>query len=1240
MKKNVIILALFLMLFSSASALSAVSSSNVNSPVNILSEYTGSFSPGEKVPVKFDYRFSCPLAYSIDIYEDNDLSNSVCTRIVQGMGWITTNTYSGIVCQKTSGYSNVIEDVCGISSDAKDGSYTVYVVLFDFHNKPTVFNTKVGAIQISSNKPDLTASIEFPHETFAGDLIPVNVLVNNSGLRDASSFSVSLYVISSSVKTLIEKKLVKNLKQGASQDLLFDFDSSLFFPGEYYFEAVVDSEFSVDEQNENNNLVQETVLLSASSDYPDLVIASLDVADSINKGELILISAKIKNNGLTNFSDNFIVSLIDSSGNILESKVVYGLDSDREKTILFSVSSSGYNGETKFVVFIDKFNLISEISKTNNFASVSLNVVSDNPVLTEKCFNDVDDDKDGVIDEGCKADYAVKLKDYVISSSDKKFFPVFDSDSGLNKFRFDSSQVPYFFVVPFEVNVKLGENKDYFNEFNGKELCINVSDKKRNDLTLVFSGKTNDSFSGKDYSFLEFINSFGGFFSYLWIVDGEQKSLPDSYLSSLYSWTFFSEENSGFYFNPELLGFDSGEYEISISSDCYRKEPDGNPLNDSDSIIVKIVSKEEDNGIDDDDDGIIDNGFDLFLEDFSFDSEVLMDEPSTKAYLTVKNNGNFVSPQVKVYFFNNEVNEKNIIFSDKIGSLNAEEEKVFSFSIPSRNFSDVENEIIAFIDYDNSFAESNEINNKKSLTLFKYRDLVSLKISEANFDREIVSLGSTVKLTAKIKNNGFVDSQDFFVVVMDSLTDKIVDRIKVSGLKAGISLQNLQAENSKQGLFFANKIDFVDLSNATVEYDYLITGDLIGNRNYDVCISYDEEDNLVTNENDCKKIFLVASEKADLRVNLFKPFNEDISLGKSVLIELEMENKGVKKAENFSVELYYYTAENEKKTLNFISGFSLESNETYKLVFSVDFSKEINGSIFAELDSLSEIDEDDETNNIFSLNLYSYLIEQCDNDLDDDLDGLTDEGCTDNKFVVVNKDSIKNQFVLDVMQKEMVVGKLQKIVFYHSVSGPLVNEKITVVSPSKKIYSFSTASDGSVNFLVDELGSYTVTALVKSVVFDSSFKVISEEQASYSVVYLLADFVFGSPDSTNPFLIPVILLLSFIVASFAFLKVKSHCVELADFFVLKTNYCAVFSALVAFILFLIILASNRLFGLIGFAVVLIIEFVLVYYFDSYYSGKQEKRKSDKSKKEKQLIKSNNETERKEKKKKPKFILRI
>lgn len=1238
--KRLIFFLCLVFVFSSVNALIEVNPNSPNAPVLISSVYSSFFSPGKEIPVSFSYNYTCPSSYSIEIYEDNDLSNSVCSKIVKGMGWIKRNTYSGIVCERTGSKSNLIEDVCGILPEAKDGSYTLRVTLFDKDDKPVAFDSRVGAIKIESNKPDIEIdSVSFPEKTFVGQNIPIKVKLKNKGLRDATAFVLSLYFSSGSQKVLFEQKKVFELKHDSVEEVKFDFDSSSFFPKEYFLEAVVDSGFDVDEQNENNNLFQKKILLAAPSDYPDLIISSLDYLPSVNQGETLPVTVEVKNNGLADVSDAFIVSMFDYSGEIIESKMVYGLDSGEEKSLSFFVSSSNFSGKTSLSVSIDKLNLLSEVSKGNNFRSFSFDVVSDEVLNAEKCYNDLDDDSDGIVDEDCEADYSVELKDYIISSSNEKIFSVFDSTLQKDKIRFSSTQIPSFFIVPFEVNAKLGENKDSFTEFAGKNFCVNVSSKdKRNKLIFVFSANPDlVSVSEKEISFLEFIDSFGGFYSYLWAVDGVEKTLPESYASSLYS-KKFSGNDSGFIFAPALLGFDS-DFEITFTSDCYGIDFDGNPSNDSKSLLVKIVSREEDNGIDDDDDGIIDNGFDLRLEDFYFEPNVLVEEKESRAFIIVRNEGIFVSPQVKVYFFEAEIEEKNILFSEKIGSVNPGERKAFSFVLPSEIFSEVENEIVAVLDYENSFAESDELNNDFSSILFKFSDFVSLKISEANADREIVSPGDSVKLSARIKNNGFVDSSDFFIIVRDSLSNKIVDSIKVSSLKAGITLQNLLGRNSLNEIFFASEISFEDLSTVTVGYDYVISGDLIGNRAYDVCISSAADSSGIAPES-CRKIFFVVSTKSDLKVNVFKPVNElTVNLGEPVLLELEIENKGILDAEDFSVQLYYFDEENSKKVINSISGFSLESGKTESIMLSVDFSKEINGSVFVELDAFNEVEEDDKSNNIVSVNLFSYLAENCFNGLDDDFDGLIDEACPEADFVVVSNKTVKEGFVLEPLQKEIVTGKLQKVLFYHSVFGPLSNEKISVISPSNKTFDFFTAGDGSISFLVDELGEYQVLSSIKSVDLDTSFVVISEEQAAYSFVYLAAEFLFGSPEQTNPFLIPVLLLLSFLCAAYVFFVLSKNYFYLGDLFVLKSHLRTAFSLIVSFIMFLIVLFSNKVFGLIAFFGVFIALIIVFYLLNSFYSKKSEEKKLTRIRREQAELNEGKNQKKKGKKKKG-FILRL
>jgi len=1240
-------------LFSSANALTEVNPNNPNAPLLISSEYSSFFSPGKAVPVNFSYSFSCPSAYSISIYSDNDLSDSICDKIVKGMGWIVKNTYSGIVCERVDG-SNSIEDVCGIIPEAKDGSYTLRVTLFDKDGNPTAFDSRVGAIKIKTNKPDIEVeSVSFPEKIFVGQNIPIKVRLINNGLRDATSFDLSLYLSSGAEKFLFKEKKVFGLKSDSTEEIEFDFDSTDFFPKEYFLEAVVDSGFDVDEQNENNNILQRKMLLGVPSDYPDLIISSLDYVPLVNQGELVSVNVQVKNNGLIDVTKPFIVSVLNFDGKIIDSKIVYGLKAGKEKPVYFSISSSDFSGKTTLSVSVDKLNSLSELSKGNNSKTFSFDVLSDEVITAEECFNGLDDDSDGLIDEGCKTDYAVELQNYVISSSNEKILSVFDSSLQENKLRFNSSQVPSFFIVPFEINTSPGENKDLSDEFSKKEFCVNVSFKdKSNELFFVFSANPKlVSVSNKNISFLEFVDSFGDFYSYLWTVDGVQKKLPESYASSLFSKNF-SEADSGFYFAPALLGFDS-DFEMTFTSDCYETGSDGNPSNDSKSLLVKIVSREEDNGIDDDDDGIIDNGFDLKMEDFYFEPEILFEQQESKAVVLVKNQGKLVSPLVKVSFFEKEAKEKNLVFSGEIGSVNPGETKTFSFDFPSEIFSEIENNIIAVLDYENSFAESDELNNDFSSVLFKYSDFVSLKINEVKSDRVIVSPGDSVTLSAKIKNNGFVDSAEFFVIVKDSVSSKIVDSVKVSGLKAGINLQNLEAKNSLNKILFASELNFDDLSSVTVQYDYVISGDLTGNRAYDVCISSEAGASGIASEN-CKKIFFVVSTKPDLKVNVFKPVNElSVNLGKPVLLELEIENQGVLDAENFSVQLYFFDKKGEKKVINSISGFSLKSGETESIVLSAEFSKEINGSIFAEIDAFNVLEEDNESNNIVSVNLFSFLTENCYNNLDDDFDGLIDESCSETSLNIVNDNTVRNGFVLEPMQKEIVSGKLQKIVFYHSAFGPLAREKITVISPTKKTFDFFTGEDGSVTFLVDELGKYEVFSSVKSVDFRTSFNVISEEQANYSFVFLLAEFFFGSPQQTNPFLIPVLVLLSFLCGAYVFSVLSKNYFNFGDLFVLKSQLRTGFSLVIAFIMFLIVLFSNKAFGLIPFIGVFIALIAVFYLMNSFYAKQTEEKKFIRIRNEQSELKeARNElnkdqkdskeekTKKNSKKKKAKFTLRI
>ena len=132
---------------------------------------------------------------------------------------------------------------------------------------------------------------------------------------------------------------------------------------------------------------------------------------------------------------------------------------------------------------------------------------------------------------------------------------------------------------------------------------------------------------------------------------------------------------------------------------------------------------------------------------------------------------------------------------------------------------------------------------------------------------------------------------------------------------------------------------------------------------------------------------------------------------------------------------------------------------------------------------------------------------------------------------------------------------------------------------------------------------------------------------------MTAEFLFGSPQQTNPFLIPIILLLSFLCAAYGFSVLSRHYFALGDFFVLKSELRTVFSLATSFIVFIIILFSNKAFGLIAFFGLLIVVCVLIYLFDLHYSKLSEEHKIGRIKREQTELKETNSKQKKKKLKK-------
>lgn len=214
----------------------------------------------------------------------------------------------------------------------------VFTAKADHHNQIVESNesnnTRTRAITINRALPDLFISSLTTNKTLYeyGETITVTARVKNKGNISASSFYVQL---SSVLGTNV--KYVSSLLMGATKTLTFTYTAPHYnIDKNITFTAFADYNNRVSESNENNNTRTREVKVNKS--LPDYTITSLAAnKSSYEAGEIITVSAVVKNIGKLNASSSKIQLTIDDIGTFV--KTVGTLNINQSRTVTFTMTA-------------------------------------------------------------------------------------------------------------------------------------------------------------------------------------------------------------------------------------------------------------------------------------------------------------------------------------------------------------------------------------------------------------------------------------------------------------------------------------------------------------------------------------------------------------------------------------------------------------------------------------------------------------------------------------------------------------------------------------------------------------------------------------------------------------------------------------------------------------------------------------------------------------------------------------
>ncbi|MCC5994665.1 MAG: hypothetical protein LM587_03705, partial [Candidatus Aenigmarchaeota archaeon] len=189
---------------------------------------------------------------------------------------------------------NVSSDLAEQVPMNKPGIFVV--VLYNNSSEfPDYVNYYNDSTTVTVKAADLTVSIS-PVTAVLGQAVNVSVTVSNAGDADAGAFKVAFYVN----ETKVDERAVDSLAAGANTTLIFSWTPTAV--GTYTLKAVADTENTVKESNEDNNMASTTVTVKAAEPWQNY---DKDRSGKIETSELITaiqdwLSNKLSTNDLIN----------------------------------------------------------------------------------------------------------------------------------------------------------------------------------------------------------------------------------------------------------------------------------------------------------------------------------------------------------------------------------------------------------------------------------------------------------------------------------------------------------------------------------------------------------------------------------------------------------------------------------------------------------------------------------------------------------------------------------------------------------------------------------------------------------------------------------------------------------------------------------------------------------------------------------------------------------------------------
>ena len=207
----------------------------------------------------------------------------------------------------------------GVSGDffffvRTDAGNQVYENVFESNN--TGYDTTATRINLTP-PPDLEVEfVDAPATALASRSLTINYRVTNFGATATpnSSWTDTIYLSADSqLDTSTDLRLGSQTHYGVL-DIGFSYDNSFTFTlpntisGSYYAFVVTDSDNSVFELNNDNNVVFDTAPISITSQPADLVVSAISTSTTVEAGKALTVNWTVTNQGI---GDTVISSWLD-----------------------------------------------------------------------------------------------------------------------------------------------------------------------------------------------------------------------------------------------------------------------------------------------------------------------------------------------------------------------------------------------------------------------------------------------------------------------------------------------------------------------------------------------------------------------------------------------------------------------------------------------------------------------------------------------------------------------------------------------------------------------------------------------------------------------------------------------------------------------------------------------------------------------------------------------------------------